>query len=161
MDSLPVEIKVAMYTRLHDVPSLRSLNLTSTSFHHSFLAYESFIVLNVFQNECDLTFLREVLAVLRASQMKLSFKDMVKQITHLYFATEPSFDLIHWNMSTALRFSHLLKLIQAFTVEFASAALPIHPKTNKHERFPRLPTAAELRRFERSFWRFEFCCTIF
>ena len=165
LSSIPTEILIAIFTRLCDFRSVKSLALTSRVFYHTLLKAESAIVRDVFYNEIE--FQSEAVAVVRSFGMTSWDISSVKGALDTYFDEQVNLDDIAWNLSLGMQVHKLHVLVKSFSAEFAASALkkiteasstPVKENGNSESL---APTQAELRRFERTFWRFELYCNLF
>lgn len=121
LNSLPVEILIAIFTHLRDFRSVRSLALTSWVFYRTLPKAESAIVREVFLNEIE--FLSEAIAVVRSLRLTSWDVSSVKGVLDTYFDKELKLDDIVWNMGLGMQIHTFHRLVKSFSEDFALSAL--------------------------------------
>ncbi|KAL9611294.1 MAG: hypothetical protein Q9167_004058 [Letrouitia subvulpina] len=161
MDSLEIDIKIIIFTSLHDLSDLKSLNQTSTSFYKAFVSAKRFIIQKVVTNRLDPKLFREVSALARSLRIRAWSREAVLEILDIYFNSQPNITSVEWDLSTALDIYQLHMLVADFSADFASTALAKDCITNQNGDSGPVANISELRRFERNYWKFELYCNLF
>ena len=158
LTSLAPELKCAIFQKLPDVTSAKSLALTSSSFYHTFLDSQSALLTQVLQNEITTNLLHGAFAAFKASRIPVWTKEAVREFLDEYFGDFIPHKSQKWKLSEALHMSNVHSCVEFFATEFASAALSKNPST-RGSNAP--PSAAEMIRIKRILYRFELYCNLF
>jgi len=161
LECLPVELKLVLFCALPDIPSLKSLVCTASSFYHTFIDSQSLIVATVLSHEVHPDVMPEAVAVWEASIIKPWSKEQVQDFLKQYRDSNPSPTHPSWTLSDALRFSNLHSHIRFFAADFCSSILSVHPISEVHDPAYVPPSLSELCRIQRIFYRFELYCTLY
>ena len=147
---LPHEIRVAIFSYLPDVSSVKALALTCSYFLHTFRSVKWIVLDSVLRAQIDPELWSLAIMVLSSSRLEpWSRKGVFRCLTQHYDER----GLSQCTGLEALYLSELHKHVQFFAADFASSILdPVY----QVEASPR-----EIRRFERAFYRFELYCNLF
>ncbi|CAD6593028.1 MAG: hypothetical protein ASARMPREDX12_006664 [Alectoria sarmentosa] len=164
--ALAPELKQTVFSFLPDVPALRSVILTCSSFYHSFFDAESVLLTRVLQNQIHPDLTTDALAAFHSSRLGPTAhtwsKDKVREILTTYDHDQPSCLAQHkWNFQDALSFSNLHRHVRHFADTFASSTLALFLEGTTRERDQGQPSPTEQHRIERTFYRFELYCNLF
>ncbi|MCJ1249618.1 hypothetical protein MMC30_006844 [Trapelia coarctata] len=148
--SLPHEIRVAIFSFLPDVSSVKALALTCSLFLHTFGSAESVVLDSVLRAQIDPGLWSLVLTVLDSSSLEPWSREGV-----LRCLTEPDNKRVPRQCTSweALALSELQKHVQFFADDFASSALATAS--------PNQASPMEMHRIQRAFYRFELYCNLF
>ena len=156
--TLAPELKCAIFQKLPDVTSAKSLALTSSSFYHTFLDAQSVLLAQVLQNEITTHLLHGAFAAFKASRIPVWTKEAVQGFLDEYFGDFIPHKSQKWKLSEALHMSKVHSCVEFFATEFASAALSKNPTARGSNA---APSAAEMIRIKRILYRFELYCNLF
>ena len=156
--SLAPELKCAIFQKLPDVTSAKSLALTSSSFYHTFLDAQPVLLTQVLQNEITTNLLHGAFAASKASRIPVWTKEAVQGFLDEYFGDFVPHKSQKWELSDALHMSKVHTCVEFFAAEFASAALSKNPTARG---LNAAPSAAEVIRIKRILYRFELYCNLF
>lgn len=167
--SLPIELIQAVFCLIPDVPSLRAVISTCTTLHGAFQNVERLVTERVLSNEIGSEMLREAYVVLESSRLKNSWsKKTVEdflQRQKLIITDETTLLLRPWTLSVGIYVDKIYQHVHYFAADFASSALsemfPLSSTANNGLTLTPQPSASEIHRMERTFFRFELYCNLF
>ena len=158
LTSLAPELKCAIFQRLPDVTSAKSLALTSSSFYHTFLDAQPVLLTQVLQNEITTNLLHGAFAAFKASRIPVWTKEAVRRLLDEYSGDSMPHKSQKWKLSEALHMSKVHTCVEFFAAEFASATLSKNPTARGSNA---APSVAEMIRIKRILYRFELYCNLF
>lgn len=167
--SIPFDMIQAVLCFLPDVSSLRAVISTCTTLHRAFRNVERLVTERVLSNQMGSELLREAYMVLESSGLKKSWS---KKAVEDFLQRQK---LIIIDQTTQLRrpltFSggiyvdRIYQHVHYFAADFASSALskmiPLSSSANNGPTLTPQPSASEIHRMERTFFRFEIYCNLF
>lgn len=167
--SLPFELIQTVLCFVPDIPSLRAVILTCTTLHRAFQNVERLVTERVLSNEIGSDLLREAYMVLESSRLKNSWsKKAVEAFLRrqkLIFTDETTLLPRPWTLTGGIYVYGIYQHVRYFAADFASSALskmfPLSSSANNGPTLTPQPSAAEIHRMERTFFRFELYCNLF
>lgn len=162
--SLPFELIQAVLYFVPDIPSLRAVISTCTTLHRAFQNVERLVTERVLSNEMGSELMREAYMVLESSRLRNSWsKKAVEDFLRrqkLIITDETTILLRPWNLSGGIYIDRIYQHACYFSADFASSALSaMFPLGNSA--LTTQPSASELHRMKRTFFRFELYCNLF
>ena len=158
---LPAEIKYIIFSFLPDAASLYSLISTCSSFYYSFLDCESSILAQTLRNQLDPSLMPDALATFKISELTLWCKETVDDLVGLYRSGEMPSLLQKLTLRHALAITKMHNHVQFFADRFVTSAISHHPVTGVPEAHPSLVSSSEMKRIQRTLYRFELLCKSF
>lgn len=166
--SLPFDLIQAVLCFVPDVPSLRAVISTCTTLHRAFQTVERLVTERVLFNQMGSELLREAYVVLESSRLKNSWsKKAVEdflQRQKLIITDQTILLLRPWTLSGGIYVDRVYQHVHYFAADFASSALSeMFPRSsvNNGPTLALQPSASEVARMERTFFRFELYCNLF
>jgi hypothetical protein len=159
---LPTELKQCLLSAMSDIPTLRSMALSCSSYCYAFSNAETLITAQVMRNQMDVDVLPEAVAAFESSRLQPKTQQCARDFVrhHLHSRTAPT-EL--WTLSKALSVSKLQSRVEFFARGFTaetlgdSSALGYLDHAPPHWRLSR----TEVNRIHRAFYRFEVYCNLF
>lgn len=161
MDRFPVELKLALFYVLPDIPTLDALLRTCSSFYCAFKDSQSLIVSTVLTNGIHPAVVPDAVALWDATRVEPWSKDAIEAFLKRYRISGPSSAPSPWTFLEASRFSKIDRRVQFFTQDFCSSILSVHPITGEPDPDHEPPSTSELCRIQRILYRFELYCALF
>ena len=161
--SLAPELKQAIFSALPDASTLSSLVSTCSTFYHTFQDAESLIIKSILHNQIGSQLLFDALIVLEARTLAPYSEAAVAQLLHSYAELALTFtsNQKKWSLRRAVAVSSLYDTVDCLAQDFARSALAINVVTGLDEPSPTPPSALELNRIKRTFYRYELFCSLF
>lgn len=163
--SLPFDMILAIFCFIPDVPSLRAFISTCTTLHRTFHNDERLVTESVLLNQMGCGLLREAYMLLESSHLKSCWsKKAVEDFVQRQKVIVTTGLRGSWTLSGGIYVDKIYKHAQYFAADFASSACSeMYPLNsgNGDQTVPPPPSASEIHRMERNFFRFELYCNIF
>jgi len=165
---LAPELKEAIFSHLPDVSCLLSVTLTCSSFLYTILEVGHTILPKILQSRLHPSVAFDALAAFDASKLgptELTWSPQrVRQIMAMYDGDRSASWSRIWTFQDAFALEKLANHVEFFTQEFVILTLSVHPASALPGRqvvsdMP--PSAEEVGRIQRTFYRFELYCNLF
>ena len=168
-DLLPPEVNQGILSLLPNVASVNSAVLTCTSLYQAFRNSEWIILTKVLKQLIHPDTAFEAFLASRASILDREFKassdpwntEKAREVLRLYDGERSSSLIFQWTLRDALALSKLHEHACFFAGDFASSALSIDLKGASLSGDEMRPSASEMHRIQRTFYRFEIYCNLF
>ena len=168
LESLPLDLKVAIFKVIQDVPTLISLTLTSSSFYHICKGFTPQILSAVLSNEIPAAVMDDVRFTLASILLPNQSIDGVLEFLANYHphpeTTAGQIIPPKLSVSTlddALEISILHSNVRFFTNDFCSSILSAHPISGSPNLSQNKLSDSELMRIMRAFYWFELHCNLY
>ena len=168
-DTLPPELKQEIISLLPNVSSVKSAMMTCASLYHAFHDAEPLILTRVLQKQIHPDIAFEALLSYKTWLLDQTFKaldepwdtDAVRDVLRSYNGNRSPSLRSEWVLRNALFLSNLHEQVEFFSQRFASSALSIDLTGAPFSSYEAQPSAGEIHRIQRTFYRFEIYCNLF
>ncbi|OTA93149.1 hypothetical protein M434DRAFT_307303 [Hypoxylon sp. CO27-5] len=164
MNKLPPEITQRVLLFTDDVDSLRAAALSCTALYAAFMGAEKMIATRVLLRQIPWDVLPEALAVEASRHIRPGREREVDKFGRDYLLTR-SRKFSRFGLTDALRLGRLYNIVEFLARRVAHDALsngpPLFSSESSFSSYSSGPTVTELRRIQRTLYRFQLYCNMF
>lgn len=151
-EKLPTELIQDILGSLSDIQSLIAITCSCPTFYKVSVEAQSQIIPQILSQELDVELLPEAILVLQSSRSESTWTQSAVFEFSEKTLNERKILPQRWNLADATSLIRLYRQIEQLAIDFASeSSQRIGSKVSK----------SELRRFQRTFYRFKLCCNLF
>lgn len=161
LTTLPVELRQKILSYL-DISSLQAVSNTCSSLYCALSGSKQLLAKAVLLNEFDEALLPDACLLLQSMQIKPWSVAAVKSFLDGHEnATIETYAHLSWSLTDIYALGVLHQHVKSFAADFASSALSAMNPNSENKSTRQHLLAAENRRIERAFFRFELYCKLF